>query len=163
MNLQNPAQLEQQQLAAFEEQSQRSKGQLQNIFPTNRIATLEEIQRAADYTQQLADWFRTNYGQTSASLQAAGFPELANRLNAIVADLQKSHNVYMSMYQKNMQPPPTPASPSINQGTIDATNHKNDLIMGSILSQCSNCKLQFGAQEFSQLVYCPRCKAMLHE
>ncbi len=49
MDQQNPAQLEQQQLAALEEGFQWSKGQLENGFPTNRLATLEEIQHAVDY------------------------------------------------------------------------------------------------------------------
>ena len=153
---------EQQQLAGLEERYQWTKSQLESYLPMNRQVTLAEIQRAVDYTQQLVDWFRTNYGPTANSLQAAGFSQLADRLNAIIADFQQSHTIYVSMYQEKMQPPPPPNfSPTSN--ILDEMNHRNEVFRASFTNQCWNCQLQFGAEEFLRLVYCPRCNAMLYQ
>ena len=127
MDRQIPAQLEQQQLAALEERFQWSKSQLENGFPTNRLATLEEIQHAVDYTQQLAVWFSTTYGSTANSLQVAGFPGLANRLNAIIADLQQAHGLYVQMYQDRTKPAPLPAYPP----SVPASNPSSAVLPGS--------------------------------
>jgi len=158
-------QYEQQRLAELEERYQWTNSQLASSMPTNRPATLEELQRAADYTQHLVDWFRTTYGPTASSLQAAGFSKLANRLNALIADLQQAHTLYVSMSQKKMQPPPpNPPTgfPPPSSEILTAMNQRNEVIRASFLDQCWQCKMQFGAEEFFQLVYCPRCKAMLH-
>src|SRR5205085_1019194 len=113
---------------------------------TNRPATLAEIQHAADYTQQLVDWFRTNYGPTANSLQAAGFSQLASRLNAIIADFQQAHTMYVSMYQQKMQPPPPPNLPPPSD-ILDVMNHRNEVMRASFTNECWSCHMQFGAAE----------------
>jgi hypothetical protein len=163
MDQQNPAELEQQQLAALEERFQWSKGQLENGFPTNRLATLEEIQHAVDYTQQLAVWFSTNYGATANSLQIAGFPGLANRLNEIVADLQQAHGLYVQMYLERTKPAPPPGyAPS-----VPASNPSDAVLPGSsdqayadASETCVHCHYYLGDMYWN-LKICPRCQLLL--
>lgn len=68
MNQQNSEQVEQQELAGLEERYQWTRGQLESKMPTNRPATLGEIQQAANYTQQLVDWFRSRVFLTFKAL-----------------------------------------------------------------------------------------------
>ncbi len=163
MNQQNLAQLEQQQLAALEERFQWSKGQLENGFPTNRFATLEEIQHAAEYTQQLVVWFSANYGPTANSLQAAGFPGLANRLNAIIADLQQAHSVYMQMYQDRTKPAPpltyTPSAPASNPSGAVLPSPA-DQAYADASKTCVHCRYYLGDMYWN-LKICPNCQLLL--
>jgi hypothetical protein len=110
MNQQSLAQIEQQQLVGLEERYQWTKSQIEGNMSANRPATLEEIRHAAAYTQQLVEWFGTNYGPTASSLQSAGFSKLAHRLNTIIADLQQAHTMFVSMEQEKIQPPTVPSS-----------------------------------------------------
>jgi hypothetical protein len=163
MNQQNPAQLEQQQLAALEERFQWSKSQLENGFPTNRLATLEEIQHAVDYTQQLAVWFSTHYGPTANSLQVAGFPGLAHRLNAIVADLQQAHGLYMQMYQERTKPaPPTTYTPPvlISNPSGAVLPGSSDQAYADASETCVHCQYYLGDMYWN-LKICPKCQLLL--
>ena len=160
MYQQNPAQIEQQELAGLEERYQWTRGQLESKMPTNRPATLGEIQHAANYTQQLVDWFRTHYGPKADSLRAAGFAKLARRLNAIIADLQQAHATFVSMYQQKLQPPtpPSPVAPPNLAGSLGPS--PSDRSYANLSERCVHCNYLLGDM-YWKLKICPNCGLLL--
>lgn len=162
MSEQSPMQQEQQELAGLEERFQWSKNQLESSLPANRVATAEEIQRAVDYTQQLVEWFRTQYGQTASSLQAAGFPGLATRLNAILTDLQQTHDIYVQMAQGSNTPPQpaVPVSPVTPTSPGSILPDPSRQGYADLSETCVHCGYYLGNLYWT-LTICPRCGLLL--
>lgn len=154
---------EQQWLAALQQDCQRVSNQVNSVVPQGyEMMSPAQITAAITYLGDGINFLRDTYTVTANSLRELGSPGLYIQLQKALQDMQNGKNMYESM----INPRPAPLNPSpepSSSGIIDAINHSNDVIMASMLNQCWNCHMQFGAEEFLRLSYCPNCNAMLHK
>jgi len=157
------AQVQQQQLAKIQEDYQAALARVEAALPANNIASAEQIASVINLVDYDSNYFQTAYGPVSNTLKSAGFSQLSERLEQIMADLQSARAKYVEWYQERTTPTP-PAAPI---PPVTSLNPPGALLpdpaaqtYADLSETCVHCHYYLG-DKYWMLTICPNCQLLL--